>query len=86
MNNKLPLRIIFLNVQHGDGIIVLLPNKENYETAMIIDCNDGIKSYNILRDYNIKYVESIVISHFHSDHYKGFNILLNKLQKERIKK
>ena len=31
MNNKLPLKIIFLNVQHGDGIIVLLPHEEEYE-------------------------------------------------------
>jgi len=85
MNNKLPLKIIFLNVQHGDGIIVLLPNEEAYETAMIIDCNDGIKAYNVLKEYNIKFIEAIVISHFHSDHYRGFNILLNKLKDERIK-
>ena len=85
MSNKLPLKIIFSNVQHGDGIIVLLPNEETYETAMIIDCNDGVKAYNILKEYNIKFIEAIVISHFHSDHYKGFNILLNKLKNERIK-
>lgn len=85
MNNKLPLKIIFLNVQHGDGIIVLLPNEVEYETAMIIDCNDGIKAYNVLKEYNIKFIESIVITHFHSDHYRGFDILLNKLKEEKIK-
>ncbi len=85
MNNKLPLKIIFLNVQHGDGILVLLPHEEAYETAMIIDCNDGIKSYNILKEYNIKLIEAVVISHFHSDHYRGFDILFNKLKEEKIK-
>ena len=65
MNNKLPLKIIFLNVQHGDGIIVLLPHEEEYEKAMIIDCNDGIKAYDVLKDYNIKFIESVVITHFH---------------------
>ena len=82
MNNKLPLKIIFLNVQHGDGIIVLLPHEEEYEKAMIIDCNDGIKAYNVLKDYNIKFIESVVITHFHSDHYRGFDILLNKLKEK----
>lgn len=85
MNNKLPLKIIFLNVQHGDAIIVLLPHEKTYETAMIIDCNDGIKAYNVLKYYNIKFIEAVVISHFHSDHYKGFNILLNKLKEERVR-
>lgn len=85
MNNKLPLKIIFLNVQHGDGIIVLLPHEKEYEKAMIIDCNDGIKAYNVLKDYNIKFIESVVITHFHSDHYRGFDILLNKLEEEKIK-
>ena len=84
MNNKLPLKIIFLNVQHGDGIIVLLPHEEEYEKAMIIDCNDGIKAYNVLKDYNINFIESVVITHFHSDHYRGFDILLNKLKEEKI--
>lgn len=85
MNDKLPLKIIFLNVQHGDGIIVLLPHEKTYESAMIIDCNDGRKAYKVLKEYNIKLVEAIVISHFHSDHYRGFDILLNKLKEEKIK-
>ena len=85
MNNILPLKIIFLNVYHGDGIVVLFPNKEKYETAMIIDCNDGIKTYNVLKEYGIRYIEAIVISHFHIDHYKGFDILLSKLKEEKIR-
>ena len=85
MNNILPLKIIFLNVYHGDGIVVLFPNKEKYENAMIIDCNDGIKTYNVLKEYGIRYIEAIVISHFHIDHYKGFDILLSKLKEEKIR-
>lgn len=85
MNKKLPLKIIFLNVKHGDGIIVLLPRNEVYESAIIIDCNDGIKAYKVLEKYNIKFIESVVITHFHSDHYKGFDILFNRLIEKKMR-
>ncbi len=85
MDKKLPLKIIFLNVGHGDGIIILLPDEDKYKSAIIVDCYDGRKAYKILENYNIKNIEAMIITHFHLDHYRGFDILFEKIKKNRIK-
>lgn len=74
-----PLKISFLDVGHGDSIVLSIKDKNNINRGIIIDSPDGIKTYKYIIDNDIKIIDYIVITHFHTDHYRGINTLIDKL-------
>lgn len=78
MDKTTPLQLAFLDVGHGDTIIISTI-EDNIKRAIIIDCNDAIKTKNYILKNEIKVVDYIVITHLHQDHYSGVNSLINSL-------
>ncbi|WBW98093.1 ComEC/Rec2 family competence protein [Oceanirhabdus sp. W0125-5] len=83
MNESSPLRIAFLDVGHGDTIVISTV-ENNITRAIIIDCNDAIKTKNYILEAGIQVVDYIVITHLHRDHYKGINTLIDLLIRNDI--
>lgn len=84
MDKLNPLRIAFLDVGHGDTIVISII-ENNIKRAIIIDCNNAIKTKNYILENEIEVVDYIVITHLHQDHYKGVNALIDLLIKKDIK-
>lgn len=78
-----PLQIAFLDVGHGDTIIISAKEKD-INRAIIIDCNDAIKTKNYILNNNIQVIDYIIITHLHQDHYKGINALIDLLIKNNV--
>lgn len=83
MSKSSPLRIAFLDVGHGYTIIISII-EDGIKRAIIIDCNDAIKTKNYILDNEIQVVDYILITHLHQDHYKGINMLIDSLMKNGI--
>jgi competence protein ComEC len=83
MNKSSPLKIAFLDVGHGDAIVISIV-ENNIKKAIIIDCNDAIKTKNYILENDIQVVDYIVITHLHQDHYSGINALIDLLIKKDI--
>lgn len=81
------MEIKFLNVGHGDSIVLEWKNSD-YVKVGIIDCkkNAGvIPTIEYLKKIQPKEIEIIILSHPHIDHYSGFIELLEYIEKENIK-
>lgn len=71
------LTVSFIDVDHGDSILVEFPNSE----VMLIDAGSsdkGYKVYKYLKSRKIKSIDILVASHPHEDHIGGMPYLLNK--------
>ena len=79
-----PLQIAFLDVGHGDTIIISTKEK-NVNRVIIVDCNDAIKTKNYILNNKIQIIDYIIITHLHQDHYRGINSLIDLLLKNNIK-
>ena len=78
-----PLKVAFLNVGHGDSIVIILPQKENEaKRAIIIDSPNCIVTKHFLDKNDIKILELVIISHSHLDHSKGIVPLVEKFIEE----
>lgn len=71
------LSFYFFNVGHGDSIAINFPDN----TWGIIDCNRNINEkepqvLKFLKRKNVKTLRFICITHPHSDHYKGIDIIV----------
>lgn len=84
MSKTPPLQIAFLDVGHGDTIIISTI-ENNVKRAIIIDCNDAIRTRKYILANEIQVVDYILITHLHQDHYSGVNMLINELIKKDIK-
>lgn len=84
MENVNSLQIAFLDVGHGDTIVISFEEK-HVKKGIIIDCNDAITTKNYVINNNIQVIDYIVITHLHRDHYKGINQLIDLLKKNNIK-
>lgn len=84
MSKSSPLQIAFLDVGHGDTIIISII-EDGIKRAIIIDCNDAIKTKKYILGNGIQIVDYILITHLHSDHYSGINMLIDSLIKNDIK-
>jgi competence protein ComEC len=84
MDKATPLQLAFLDVGHGDTTIISTI-EDNIKRAIIIDCNDAIKTKNYILKNEIQVIDYIVITHLHQDHYKGVNALIDLLIKNDIK-
>lgn len=83
MSKIAPLQLAFLDVGHGDTIVISTI-EDNIKRAIIIDCNDAIKTKNYILKNEIQVIDYIVITHLHQDHYKGVNALIDFLLKNNI--
>lgn len=83
MNKSTPLEIAFLDVGHGDTIVISIV-ENNIKRAIIIDCNDIVKTKKYILDKGIEIVDYIIITHLHQDHYRGINSLVDALIKKDI--
>ena len=72
----------FLNVGHGDGIVVEFPEDANGDRSIaIVDSNNGTKMRGYLRKLNnarpFTRIEFVCATHPHQDHIRGIQDLLN---------
>lgn len=82
---KIPqsLRIYFIDVGQGDSSLIVTPNNK----TVLID-SGGSENYDVgkntllpyLLDRNIKKLDYILISHFDTDHCRGFEYLLDNIK------
>lgn len=84
MKEVSPLRIAFLDVGHGDSIVITVNDKNGIRRAIVIDSPNPIKTRNYIRDNNIDVVDYIIITHLHKDHYSGINSLIELLVSQGI--
>lgn len=78
MSKSTPLEIAFLDVGHGDTIVISII-EDNIKRGIIIDCNDVIKTKKYILDKSIEIVDYILITHLHEDHYRHVNSLITAL-------
>lgn len=70
--------LTFLNVGQGDSIVLEWADKEKTKTA-IVDCKSNLGKNPVIEyliAQNIKFIEFLIISHPHSDHFSGTKELL----------
>jgi competence protein ComEC len=68
------VKIAFLDVGQGDTIVISCADTHE---AIVVDCVDARAVQNYLQQEQIKYLRGIIITHLHTDHYKGVADLLN---------
>lgn len=84
MKNVSPLRIAFLDVGHGDSIVLSITDSMGLKRAIIVDTPNVIKTKNYIIENKIDVVDYIIITHFHKDHYSGINSLIESLVSKGI--
>ena len=66
------IRVTVLDVGQADTIIVHTAGPSSSEReAVVVDCADAGRVFDYLHREGIIRVHAVVITHFHSDHYKG---------------
>lgn len=79
------MNIAFLDVGHGDSIVITMTDIKGIKRAIVIDSGNFLKTKRYIIDNEINVIEYIVITHFHTDHYRGINALIDSLLKNSIK-
>ena len=80
--------LIFKNVGQGDSIILKWIKDDSKIGIGIIDCNilSGTNPIlNYVKDNHIEYIDFIVLSHPHDDHFSGFEELFIFCEENEIK-
>lgn len=83
------INFYFFNVNHGDSIVIeIISELSQY---ILIDCNiikeNGKNinpAYDFLKSKNVKILNSIIITHFHRDHYNGIDDILKNFQIKQL--
>ena len=84
-SNSLPLRVVFINVGQGDCALMIKDKK-----AVVIDCGsfDGeyaaAKLMDELLDNGINEIDTVFLSHYHSDHSNGLVHLMNEMKIRQV--
>lgn len=76
------LKIAFLDVGHGDSIVIILPDNNVNKRAVVIDTPNHRKTIEFLEMNNVKTLELVLISHFDTDHSKGVSALIKHFMKD----
>lgn len=72
-----PLKIGFLDVGHGDCIVIILPDNNQNKRAIVIDTPDYKKTIDFLEQNNVTTIDLVLVSHFDCDHSKGISAVIN---------
>ena len=75
------LKVAFLEVGHGDSIVIIYPNGT---TATIIDTPNSKLTFDFLEQHGITNVDWAIVSHGDSDHYKGIASLVTNLHNSAV--
>lgn len=79
-----PLKVYFLNVGQGDSEYIELPNGKN----VLIDGGPSKSSHSFLAQFmtmqGVTKIDYVVLTHPHSDHYKGLNWIFNNFSVGRF--
>lgn len=79
----LPLKIAFLNVGHGDSVVILLPSENvGSNKAIVIDTPEFQVTKDFLDANKVDEIEIAIISHIHMDHSRGMVTLIEKMLEE----
>ncbi|GAA0123811.1 hypothetical protein UT300018_31290 [Clostridium faecium] len=84
MPKSSPIKIAFLDVGHGDSIVLSMTDKKGLNRAIIVDSGNYIKTKKYIKENDIDIVDHILITHFHTDHYRGINSLIDSLTNSGI--
>jgi len=74
-------RVTFLEVGHGDSIIIEYPDGT---TATVVDTADARVTYDYIVSQKIQRIEWVVLSHGDADHYRGIGALVRNLYEKGI--
>ncbi|MBZ6485059.1 ComEC/Rec2 family competence protein [Priestia aryabhattai] len=80
------LTIESINVGHGDCTLISWDNgSTNCPWHCLIDSGDGAETHvesilNTLEDLNVRKIDLAIVSHFDSDHIKGFNKICDNIK------
>lgn len=79
-----PLKVYFLNIGQGDAEYIELPNGKN----VLIDGGPSKSSHSLLAQFmtmqNVTKIDYVVLTHPHSDHYKGLYWVFNNFSVGRF--
>jgi competence protein ComEC len=88
---KNELDVIFLDVGQGDGVIVRVPTEEGIKTILV---DAGFKDWTrdmgeevvvpVLRNFGVDQIDLLIMSHPHSDHIGGVEIILEEFEVNEI--
>ena len=83
------IKLHVFNVNHGDSILVEVLSEE--PKYILIDSNLLFKNgsflspaYEYLKSKNVKKINTLIVTHFHLDHYFGIEKFLNNFEIERV--
>lgn len=84
------VNINFLNAEEGDSIVIEFIS-ESSKKYVVIDSNlikynskKICPAYEFLKAKNVSSISTLIISHFHQDHYNGIEFILNNFSIEKI--
>jgi competence protein ComEC len=75
--SKPAVRVAFLDVAHGDTIVISVPQNQE---AVIVDCIDAEAVLSYLEKSDIKHIRGVLITHLHWDHYRHVAQLLKNAE------
>lgn len=79
MSARVPVEIAFLDVAHGDTIVVSIPSTAE---AVVIDCIDAEAVLTHLKNREIRHLRAVILTHLHLDHYRDAVRLLTQCEAE----
>lgn len=75
------MSVSFLEVGHGDSIVIIYPDGI---TASVVDTPNSKITFDYLIENRVRHIDWIIISHGDMDHYKGISSLINNLINQGI--
>jgi hypothetical protein len=83
------INVNFLNVEQGDSIVIEFCAEVNRYVVIdsnIIKRNNQFihPAYELLKSKNVETISTLIITHFHKDHYNGIENLLNNFAIDKI--
>lgn len=81
------LEIICMDVGQGDGILVTTPSKHHYLIDSGSSSVQNVGTYRVLpllKYYGISTLDSVVVTHFDSDHYNGIVEIMDSITIKKL--
>ncbi len=79
VSNILPPEAWFLDVGQGDSELMLLPKSSGGYVSVLIDAGpDNKVAYSLEKAFKDKYIDMLVLTHPHIDHYGGMTDIISR--------